>query len=64
MNSVHSDDVKHSRVIENVHVPSKATSIIEDISVDSDMPILDGGEIHLEGMNRCFANQMQVKNYL
>ena len=30
---VSSDDVDYSKVIENVHVPSKTTSIIEDISI-------------------------------
>jgi len=42
MNSGHSDDVRDPRVVEKVHVPSKTTSIIEDISVDSATLILDG----------------------
>jgi len=36
-----SDDVDDSKVIEDVHVPSKITSIIEDVSVGSDTLIID-----------------------
>jgi len=39
---VFSDDVDDSKV-DDVHVPSKTTSAIEDISVGSDTPILDEG---------------------
>ena len=37
-----SDDVDDSKVVEDFHVPSKAASIIEDISVSSDIPIIEG----------------------
>jgi len=40
-----SDDTDDSKVIEDVHVPFKTASIIEDISVGSDTPITD--EIHM-----------------
>ena len=33
----------------NVHVPSKTTSIIEDISINSDTTILDEGHVSYEG---------------
>jgi len=36
-----SDDVAESKVVEDVLVPFETTSIIEDISVGSDTPILD-----------------------
>ena len=36
-----SNDVNDSKVIEDVHVPPKTVSIIEDISVGSDTPIID-----------------------
>jgi len=35
-------DVDDSKVVENVHVLSKTASIIEDISVSSDTPIIEG----------------------
>jgi len=38
---VSSDDVDDSKVVENVHIPSKTTSITKDISVGSDILILD-----------------------
>ena len=40
-----SDDVDDSKVVEDVHVPSKTVSIIEDISVDSNTLIID--EVHM-----------------
>jgi len=46
---VSSDDVDDSKVIEDVHVLSKTTSIIEDISVSSDTLILDEGHAPYEG---------------
>jgi len=42
---VPSDDVDDSKVVENVHILSKTASIIEDIAVGSDTPIID--EIHM-----------------
>ena len=39
--TVPSDDVDDSKAIEDVHVPSKTASIIEDISVVSNTPIID-----------------------
>jgi len=41
---VPSYDVDYLKVVEDVHVPFKITSIIEDVSVDSDTPIIV--EIH------------------
>jgi len=38
--TVSSDDVDDSNVIEDVHIPSKTTNIIEDISVGFDIPIM------------------------
>jgi len=38
---VPSDDVDNSKVVENVHVPSNTSSIIEDIIVGSDTLIID-----------------------
>ena len=35
--------------VKDVHVPSKTTSIIKDISVGSDTPILDEGHASYEG---------------
>jgi len=35
------DDVDDSKVIEDIHVSFKTASIIEDIAVDSDTPIID-----------------------
>jgi len=46
---VSSNDVDGSKVVENIHIPSKITSIIEDISVCSDTPILDEGHTSYEG---------------
>ena len=45
MLAVTSDDVDDSKVAEDVHAPSKAASVIEDITVGSDTPIID--EIHM-----------------
>jgi len=39
--TVPSDDVDDSKVVEDVHVPSKTASIIEDISVGSDTLIIE-----------------------
>ena len=44
-----SDDADDSKVLEDVHVPSKTTSIIEDLSVGSDTPIHDEGHTSYEG---------------
>ena len=41
--------VDGSKVIEDVHVLSKTTSIIEDISVGLNTPILDEGHAFYEG---------------
>jgi len=38
---VSSDDFDDSKVVEDIHVSSKTTSIIEDILVSSDTLILD-----------------------
>jgi len=35
------DDVDDSKVVEDIHIPSKTVSIIEDISVGSDAPIIN-----------------------
>jgi len=43
--TVLSDDVDDSKVFENVHVPYKTASLIEDISVGLDTPIID--EVHM-----------------
>ena len=40
---VSSDDVDDLKVVKDIHVPSTTTSIIENISVGSDTPILDEG---------------------
>ena len=40
-----SDDVDDSKVVEDVHVPSKTASIIEDIAVDFDILIIE--KIHM-----------------
>ena len=46
---VPSDDVDDSKVAEDVHVPCKTTSIIEDVSIGSDTPIIDKGHASYEG---------------
>ena len=43
--TVPTDDIDDSNVIKDVHVPSKTASIIKDIVVDSDTPIID--EVHM-----------------
>jgi len=43
--NVPSDDVDDSKVVEDVHVPSKNVGIIENIAVGSDTPNID--EIHV-----------------
>ena len=40
---VSSDDVDNSKVVEDIHIPSKITNIIETISISSDTSILDEG---------------------
>ena len=40
--TVPSDNVDDSKVVEDVHAPSKASSIIDDISVGFETPIIDG----------------------
>ena len=49
MNSVPNDDVRDSRVVENVHILLKTTSIIENISVNSDTSILGHGHASYAG---------------
>ena len=44
-----SGDVDDSKIVEYVHVPSKTTSIIEDVLVDFDTPIIDEGHAPYEG---------------
>jgi len=39
------DDVDNMKVVEDVHVPSKTASIIEDMSVGSNTPVID--EVHM-----------------
>jgi len=46
---VPSDDVDDSKVVENVHISSKTGSIIKDISVGFDTPIIDEGHAPYEG---------------
>ena len=43
------DEVNDSKVVGNVQVPPKIVNIIEDITVDSDTPIID--EIHMSSDN-------------
>ena len=43
-----SNDIDNSKVVEDVHVPPKTASIIENNSVNSDTPIID--EIHVSSM--------------
>jgi len=38
---VSSDDINDSKIVEDVHVPSKTANIFEDISVGSNTPIID-----------------------
>ena len=45
VNIVHSDDVDDSRIVEDVYIHPKSTSVVEDTIVDSSFPILD--EIHV-----------------
>ena len=49
MNSVLGDDLRDSRVVEDVSVPSKITIIINDISIGSDTSILDEGHASYKG---------------
>ena len=49
MSVLFSDDVDNSKVVEDIHVLSKTTSIIENISVGSDISILDEGHTSYEG---------------
>jgi len=46
---VPNDDVDNSKVIENVHVPSTAASIIEDKSVGIDTSIIEEDHASYEG---------------
>ena len=46
-----SNDVDDSKVIEDVQVPFKTTSITEDVSVGSDTPIIDEGHIFYENIS-------------
>ena len=43
------DDVDDSKVIEDIHISSKTVSIMEDISVGSDTPIINEGHASYEG---------------
>ena len=43
-----SDDVDDSKVVEDFHVPSKAASIIEDISIGYDTPIIDEADVSFD----------------
>ena len=47
--TVPSDTVDDSKVVENVHVPSKTASIIEDMLVGSDTLIIEEGHACYEG---------------
>jgi len=38
-----SNDVDDSKIVENIHIPSKAASIMKDISVSSDTLIIEEG---------------------
>jgi len=53
---VSSNDVD-SKIVEDVHVPPKTASITEDISVDSDMPIIDEIYVSSDGT----SNNVNVK---
>jgi len=44
-----SEDVDDSKVVEDVHVSFKTPSIMEDISVGFDIPIIDGDYASYEG---------------
>ena len=44
-----SEDVDDSKVVEDVHVPFKTPSIMKDISVGFDIPIIDGDYASYEG---------------
>jgi len=46
---ISNDDVDDSKVVEDVHVPSKTTSIIEDISIGFDTPIFDEDHASYKG---------------
>ena len=48
MSVLFSDDVDNSKVVEDIHVLSKTTSIIENISVNFDTPIHDDGHASYE----------------
>jgi len=47
-----SGDVDDSKIVEYVHIPSKTTSIIEDVSVGFDTPIIDEGYASYEGNSK------------
>ena len=47
--TVSSNDVDDSKVVEDVHVPSKVANIIKDITVDFGTPIFD--EIHVSSVS-------------
>jgi len=46
---VSSDDVDDSKVVKDVHISSKTTSIIDDISVDFNTLIIEEGHASYEG---------------
>ena len=43
-----SNDVDDSKVVEDVHVPPKTASIIEDVSVGSDTPIINEAHVSFD----------------
>jgi len=49
--TVPNDDVDDSKVVEDVHIPSKTASIIEDISVGFITPIIDEVHMSSDGTN-------------
>jgi len=50
-NIVPSDDVDDSRVVEDAFIPFEITSVIDDILVDSNTPILDQDHVSSESTN-------------
>ena len=52
-----SNDVNDSKIVENVHIPPNTASIIEDISVGSDTPIIDEIRVSSDGTD----NDVDVK---
>jgi len=46
------DDVDDSKLVEDVHIPSKTDSIMKDISVGSNTLIIDEGHASYEGTSK------------